>query len=304
MRDEAAERASGIVGGRQVGRRRDRPEHAGVARAFFLPHAGEKVPCVTEHDKTALQQDIHISIVPLCSARAPMETKGDNVRGADAKSASVDAGSLDGPEPERVLALVAEGGEGKADQTILLPYRTAIVSSLVQTMADADPREKTIPLPNVKLPVLRKIVEWMQQHAGAAPVEIEKPLKSANMAEVVSAWDAQFVDVPQDLLFELIMGANYLDIKALLDLVCAKVASMIKGDHARTRARTHVVLDRAQAGRPRRFVRPSTSKMTSRPRKRRLCGPRTSGRKSRERPPSSDFCKTKSKQNPHIQRSR
>lgn len=59
--------------------------------------------------------------------------------------------------------------------------------------------------------------------------EIEKPLKSANMSEVVSEWDAAFVEVDQELLFELILAANYMDIKSLLDLTCAKVASMIKG---------------------------------------------------------------------------
>ena len=59
--------------------------------------------------------------------------------------------------------------------------------------------------------------------------EIEKPLKSSNMSEVVSEWDANFVKVEQDLLFELILAANYMDIKSLLDLTCAKVASMIKG---------------------------------------------------------------------------
>lgn len=31
------------------------------------------------------------------------------------------------------------------------------------------------------------------------------------------------------MLFELILAANYMDIKYLLDLTCAKVASMIKG---------------------------------------------------------------------------
>ena len=62
--------------------------------------------------------------------------------------------------------------------------------------------------------------------------EIEKPLKSANMAEVVSEWDAAFVAIEQEMLFELILAANYMDIKSLLDLTCAKVASMIKGKTA------------------------------------------------------------------------
>ena len=41
-----------------------------------------------------------------------------------------------------------------------------------------------------------------------------------------------FVDVDQEVLFELILAANYMDVKALLDLCCAKVASMMKGKTA------------------------------------------------------------------------
>jgi len=49
------------------------------------------------------------------------------------------------------------------------------------------------------------------------------------LKQVVSPWDANFVDLEQETLFELILAANYMDIKPLLDLTCAKVASMIKG---------------------------------------------------------------------------
>jgi S-phase kinase-associated protein 1 len=56
-----------------------------------------------------------------------------------------------------------------------------------------------------------------------------QPLKSSNMHEVVQDWYANFVNVEQELLFELILAANYMDIKPLLDLTCATVASMIKG---------------------------------------------------------------------------
>jgi S-phase kinase-associated protein 1 len=47
--------------------------------------------------------------------------------------------------------------------------------------------------------------------------------------QVVPEWDADFVDLEQETLFELILAANFMDIKPLLDLTCAKVASMIKG---------------------------------------------------------------------------
>lgn len=49
------------------------------------------------------------------------------------------------------------------------------------------------------------------------------------MAEVVQDWYANFVALDQETLFELILAANYMDIKPLLDLTCATVASLIKG---------------------------------------------------------------------------
>ncbi len=47
---------------------------------------------------------------------------------------------------------------------------------------------------------------------------------------MVSEFDAKFIDI-DDLegIFDIIMAANYLDIKSLLDLSCAKIATMIRG---------------------------------------------------------------------------
>jgi len=86
-----------------------------------------------------------------------------------------------------------------------------------------------IPLPNVKSEVLKKVIEFCEHHLAEPMTEVEKPLKSQNMADVVQKWYADFVDLEQVLLFELILAANYMDIKPLLDLTCATVASMIKG---------------------------------------------------------------------------
>lgn len=110
-----------------------------------------------------------------------------------------------------------------------VPKKVALMSELVKTVSEGDQDEKEIPLPNVKASVLQKVTQYMTYHAENPPKDIEKPLKSDNMAEVVSQWDADFVDVEQEILFELILAANYMDIKPLLDLTCAKVASLIKG---------------------------------------------------------------------------
>ena len=115
------------------------------------------------------------------------------------------------------------------------------MSELVKSMKDEDEEEDEdedakpteIPLPNVKSDVLKKVIEFCEHHLQEPMTEIEKPLKSQNMADVVQKWYADFVDLEQVLLFELILAANYMDIKPLLDLTCATVASMIKGKTVR-----------------------------------------------------------------------
>jgi S-phase kinase-associated protein 1 len=95
--------------------------------------------------------------------------------------------------------------------------------------SDGNDNMTEIPLPNVKSQVLKKVIEFCTHHLEQPMNEIEKPLKSQSMADVVQQWYANFIDLEQQLLFELILAANYMDIKPLLDLTCATVASMIKG---------------------------------------------------------------------------
>ena len=57
---------------------------------------------------------------------------------------------------------------------------------------------------------------------------ITTPLKSTRIEEIVQEWYADFVDVDQIMLFELVTAANFMDIKALLDLTCLAVSVLIK----------------------------------------------------------------------------
>jgi len=131
---------------------------------------------------------------------------------------------LDGGDDTPTLTLQAQDGK-----SFTVSREVAMMSELVKTMWEGDKNEKEIPLQNVKSEILKKVIDYMQFHHKNPPKEIEKPLKSGNMREVVSDWDANYVEVDQETLFDLILSANYMDIKPLLDLTCAKVASMIKG---------------------------------------------------------------------------
>lgn len=50
------------------------------------------------------------------------------------------------------------------------------------------------------------------------------------MSQIVSdKWDATWIDAfDKKTIFEIILAANYMDIKSLLHLGCAKIATLIK----------------------------------------------------------------------------
>ncbi len=91
-------------------------------------------------------------------------------------------------------------------------------------MADAP-----IPLPNVGANVLKKILEWSEHHRGDPLPVPEDEADNRKKSTDIDEWDQKFMQVDQEMLFEIILAANYLDIKALLDVGCKTVANMIKG---------------------------------------------------------------------------
>lgn len=109
---------------------------------------------------------------------------------------------------------------------------TAMMSKLVCAMVEDEDTENDleIPLPNVKSDTLERIIRFCVHHETYPMKEIEKPLKSSVMKEIVPEWDAEFIDgLSQPDLYDLILAANYMDFAYLLDLACAKVASTLKG---------------------------------------------------------------------------
>merc|ERR1711973_909429 len=104
-------------------------------------------------------------------------------------------------------------------------------SKLVSNILEGDKEASEIQVKQVDGATLELIVKYLEHHKGKEPAEIAKPIRSVKMEKIVEdTWDAEFINnLAKRALFQLILGANYMDCKSLLHLGCAKVATMIKG---------------------------------------------------------------------------
>ena len=97
-------------------------------------------------------------------------------------------------------------------------------SNLISPMLDDDDDvEEAVLLPNVNGAILKKVIQWATYHKD------DPPFTEEERTDDICSWDKNFLKVDQGTLFELILAANYLDIKGMLDVTTKTVANMIKG---------------------------------------------------------------------------
>ena len=127
-----------------------------------------------------------------------------------------------------IIKLQSSDGE-----TFPVDVEIARLSVTIKTMLedlgleDQD-EDEVVPLPNVNAAILKKVIQWSTQHKDDPPITEEDENKEKRSDDIPS-WDIEFLKVDQGTLFEIILAANYLDIKGLLDVSCKTVANMIKG---------------------------------------------------------------------------
>merc|ERR1711964_81163 len=137
-------------------------------------------------------------------------------------------GGLDDDEDEE-LTLISCDEENPAKFTI--SRKAALMCNLVKNIIEGDKTAKEIEIKKVFGPTLNLVVEYLKHHDGKVPAEIAKPITSVKMEKLVEdPWDAEFINKQtKAVIFKIILGANYMDIKSLLHLGCAKIATLIKG---------------------------------------------------------------------------
>jgi S-phase kinase-associated protein 1 len=108
--------------------------------------------------------------------------------------------------------------------------RSMLIKNLLDDLGGADiSANNPIPVSNVNESVMRKVIEWCEHHRND-PIQTQDDESDARKKTTdIEEWDQKFMQVDQEMLFEIILASNYLDIKPLLDVGCKTVANMIKG---------------------------------------------------------------------------
>lgn len=79
---------------------------------------------------------------------------------------------------------------------------------------------------------MKKVIEYCEHHKDDPVVPAEDDAERMKRAADITEWDSKFLQVDQEMLFEILLAANYLDIRSLLDVGSKTVANMIKGKTA------------------------------------------------------------------------
>jgi len=129
--------------------------------------------------------------------------------------------------PQTPLVLQSSDGEDiNVERDIA--ERSVLIKNMLGDLGE-DALTEPIPIPNVNAAVLKKVIKWCQHHKADPPSTNDDDSDSRKKTTDIDEWDQKFMQVDQEMLFEIILAANYLDIKALLDVGCKTVANMIKG---------------------------------------------------------------------------
>ncbi|XP_031638857.1 S-phase kinase-associated protein 1-like [Contarinia nasturtii] len=125
-----------------------------------------------------------------------------------------------------IKLISSEGEIFETDIEVAMTSKT-IKNMLEGCVIDGDENSETIiPLSRVSSNILRLVLEWAKHHLDE-PIQIAGNKEKSDIP--IPEWDANFLKIDQDQLFELIMAANYLQIKELLYVSSKTVANMMKG---------------------------------------------------------------------------
>jgi S-phase kinase-associated protein 1 len=132
-------------------------------------------------------------------------------------------------DSEKFRSDLLQSSDGEVFEVdVEIAKQSVTIKTMLEDLGMDEDEDEPVPLPNVNAAILKKVIQWCSFHRDDPPPPEDDENKEKRTDDICS-WDAEFLKVDQGTLFELILAANYLDIKGLLDVTCKTVANMIKG---------------------------------------------------------------------------
>ena len=134
-------------------------------------------------------------------------------------------------DQNKIIKIRSEDGK-----VVELSKKAAERSEILKGMIEDYPDDTELQVKSIKGDALMKIKEYLEHYEDSPPKEVGKPLKSTDFKECVDEWDYNFIGKVDDneTLENLILAANFLNIRPLLILLAAKIAWKIKGVNTQT----------------------------------------------------------------------
>ncbi|KAH8273060.1 hypothetical protein KR018_008319 [Drosophila ironensis] len=115
-----------------------------------------------------------------------------------------------------------------------------LIRTVMQICKIPEDQNSVVPLARVNGEMLVKLLSWAEHHVDDPvatdddeflvgdnkPIDDDEVLVGDN--NDISAWDANFLKVDQNTLFEMIRAANFLNIKGLLEAASKTMANMME----------------------------------------------------------------------------
>ena len=129
------------------------------------------------------------------------------------------------------ITLKSNDGQVSVSVDRAIAEKSKVIREMLEfTEEGGDETISDIPNLQVSGDILKKVVDYITYHKDDSVQAEDK--KEESGPKKGCKWDEDFLKVERPVLFELILAANYLEIKGLLDITCAAVSDMIQGKSA------------------------------------------------------------------------
>jgi len=129
-------------------------------------------------------------------------------------------------QSKETVTIIAEGGTS-LDMSKTHARMSGTIANMLDDIDDDDDTA-AIPILNIKIEIWEKVKHFLETHPDAGKIITDEEQLEMR-TKPLEGWEREFVDVSLAILLEMILAANFLDIKSMLDVTCKAVAEMIKG---------------------------------------------------------------------------